>query len=241
MKLSKRGAMALLAEEAIVLHAYLCSAERWTIGAGHTADAGPPVPKRGMTITLEQALELFRKDVVSYEQDVMRAIKVPLAQHQFDALVLLHYNTGAIATGSVDDKLNRGDTAAALATWAQYIKGGAGLPARRAREIAMFKSAKYFERAILVEEADGRKRNVMPSSLPWPDQAPAPQPKPVTPVSPAPAPVPLPRPETPPAATPAPLPREEPEPPKPGASIAAWVMGAAATLIAALAAWIMKG
>lgn len=56
-------------------------------------------------------------------------------------------------------------------------------------------------------------------------------PKPVAPVPVPPAPTPPPTPEPPPPATPA----------NPGASIAGWVLGAAAALIAALAAWIMKG
>ena len=57
--------------------------------------------------------------------------------------------------------------------------------------------------------------------------------QPVEPAPPPPAPIPPPTPESPPAATPAPA--------RPGADLAAWVLGAAAALIAALAAWIMKG
>lgn len=55
--------------------------------------------------------------------------------------------------------------------------------------------------------------------------------QPVAPVPPAPAPIPPVTPETPPASTPA----------AQGASLAGWIMGAAAALIAALAAWMMKG
>lgn len=198
MKLSRKGAMALLAEEGIVLHAYQCSAGEWTIGAGHTAKAGPPAPKEGMTITLDEALALFRRDIGPFEAGVARAIRIPLAQHQFDALVLFHYNTGAISTGSVDDKLNAGNVAAAIATWRQYVKAGGntvpGLQARRAREIGMFEHGEYFERAILLEEADGRRRNVMPSSLPWPGDPPPPPdiPKPEPPPAPVPQPAPQP-------------------------------------------------
>lgn len=57
--------------------------------------------------------------------------------------------------------------------------------------------------------------------------------QPVEPVKRTPAPIPPPTPESPPAATPAPA--------RPGADLAAWVLGAAAALIAALAAWVMKG
>lgn len=170
--------MALLAEEGIVLRAYQCSAGVWTIGAGHTAQAGPPVPKKGMTISLEEAMLLFRRDLEPYERQVLRAVKVPLKQHEFDALVLFHFNTGAIHSGSVDDKLNRGDVEGAMATFRQYVKAGGktstGLKNRRAREEAMFRRGEYFERAILLEDMNGRRRNVMPASLPWPDNAPPP-------------------------------------------------------------------
>lgn len=57
--------------------------------------------------------------------------------------------------------------------------------------------------------------------------------QPVAPIAPVPAPSPPPAPESPPAATPAPA--------RPGSGLAAWVLGAAAALIAALAAWVMKG
>jgi lysozyme len=195
MKLSRKGAMALLAEEGIVLRAYQCSADVWTIGAGHTAAAGPPEPKKGMTITLEEALMLFRRDVEPFETQVLRAIKVPLKQHEFDALVLFHFNTGAIRSGSVDDKLNRGDRKGAMATFNQYVnvdgQRNIGLVNRRARETAMFERAEYFERAIMLEDLHGRRRNVMPASLPWPDDIPPPpdvEPPPMAPRAPAPAP-----------------------------------------------------
>lgn len=57
--------------------------------------------------------------------------------------------------------------------------------------------------------------------------------QPVAPIAPVPAPSPPPAPESPPAAPAAPA--------RPGSDLAAWVLGAAAALIAALAAWMMKG
>ena len=116
MKLSRKGALALMAEEAISLGAYQDSAKVWTIGIGHTAYAGEPKPKAGLRLSLDQCVALFLRDVAKYEARVAAAITVPLKQHEFDALVLFDYNTGAISSGSVDDKLNRGDVTAALAT-----------------------------------------------------------------------------------------------------------------------------
>jgi GH24 family phage-related lysozyme (muramidase) len=184
MKLSRKGAEALLAEEGIVLSSYRDIKGVLTIGAGHTAEAGMPIPTPGLKISLEEALALFVKDVAKFERRIDQAIAVPLKQHEFDALVLFDYNTGAIFKGSVDDKLNLGEVDRAVATIAQYdkisIKGklepSEALKARRAREIQMFRKGEYFNRAIAVYDVfPGQARAMMPASLPWPDGlAPAP-------------------------------------------------------------------
>lgn len=177
MRTSRNGMAFILAEEAIVLSAYLDSAKVWTIGAGHTAAAGPPAPKAGMTITLPEALDLFARDLARFEAGVLKAVKVPLKQHEFDALVSFHYNTGAISTGSVDDRLNRGDRSGAMAVLEQYSKAGGkvltGLVERRRRERALFERGDYGSRAIAVyDRYPGTARRVMPDALPWPAEAP---------------------------------------------------------------------
>jgi hypothetical protein len=55
-------------------------------------------------------------DLAKFERRVAAAVKRALRQHEFDALVSFDFNTGAIASGTVDDKLARGDIEAALAT-----------------------------------------------------------------------------------------------------------------------------
>ena len=47
MKLSRRGVLALMAEEAVSLGAYRDGGGVWTIGVGHTAFAGAPKPVKG--------------------------------------------------------------------------------------------------------------------------------------------------------------------------------------------------
>jgi lysozyme len=66
----------------------------WTFGVGHTAAAGAPDPgrlPRGMPIDLDagirEALRLIRADLARYEAEVLRAVAVPLAPHESDALV----------------------------------------------------------------------------------------------------------------------------------------------------------
>lgn len=116
MKTSPEGIFALVLHEGIVPGPYRDSVNVWTYGVGHTAAAGQPIPhlmRRGMPRDMDEALrdvfKVFREDLLRYEADVNRAIKVPLAQHEFDAAVSFHYNTGAIGRASWVKKLNGGD------------------------------------------------------------------------------------------------------------------------------------
>jgi lysozyme len=89
------GLAALIGREARRLTAYLDSVGVWTIGIGHTAAAGAPIPYRGLTITREECDAIFARDIIQYEDAVRRAVKVPLADHQFDSLSSICYNIGS--------------------------------------------------------------------------------------------------------------------------------------------------
>lgn len=198
MKTSRNGVLFIMAEEAIVLSSYRDSGGVWTIGSGHTATAGPPVPKPGLEITLEEALTIKARDLGKFEAGVLRAVDmIRLKQHEFDALVSFHYNTGAIQKGSVDDKLEAGRIADAMATLKSYRKDNgkviAGLEARRAREAALFQTGDYALRPIrLYQTYPGKFRLLSPADIAWPAeprvQPPSPvPPPPVPPKPPAPA------------------------------------------------------
>jgi lysozyme len=116
MKTSLTGILAIINEEALVLSTYRDSAGVLTIGVGHTAMAGGMAPKPGGRITIEQAIALFAADLAKFERRVAASLKRTLAPHEFDALVSFDFNTGAIAGGTVDDKLDKGDIDGALAT-----------------------------------------------------------------------------------------------------------------------------
>jgi len=129
MKLSDAGIYALALHEGIVPGPYLDSVKVWTYGIGHTSAAGAPHPAtmaRGMPADLDaeirEVIQLFKQDAAKYEADVARAVKVPLKQHQFDALVSFHYNTGAIGRASLVKKLNAGDYAGAGAGFMAWLK-----------------------------------------------------------------------------------------------------------------------
>lgn len=46
-------------------------------------------------ITLDEAKTLFDNDLIKYEEEVAKTIKVNISQNQFDVLVIFCYNIGA--------------------------------------------------------------------------------------------------------------------------------------------------
>lgn len=121
--MSTEGLIALIGHEGIVLSRYKDSVGVWTIGVGHTAAAGGlnPATFTG-TLTITQAIELLRTDIAKYEKAVDAAVKVPLKQYEFDALVSFHYNTGAIDRAELTKSLNGGMKAKAGQQFLNYLK-----------------------------------------------------------------------------------------------------------------------
>ena len=85
---------------------------------------------------IREALRLFRADLARYEAEVLRAVTVPLAPHEFDALVSFHYNTGAIARAALTERLNAGDRAGAGAAFMNWVRPPACAPAARPSAIS---------------------------------------------------------------------------------------------------------
>ena len=156
MKTSDRGLEALIAEEGEVLRAYRDVVGVITIGVGLTAKSGVIVPKMGMTITREESRRLLRLALSrTYEPEVEIAMSIAdggnvtrPAQHEFDAGVSFHFNTGAIArAGWVKlwkQKAGRLRVCAAMLEWSKA--GGKVLPAlkaRRTRECALLVDGVY--------------------------------------------------------------------------------------------------
>lgn len=143
MKMSTEGLMALIGHEGVVLSRYKDSVGVWTIGVGHTAAAGYPDPRSYVgSLTVGEALGLLRQDITKYEAGVNAAVKVPLKQHEFDALVSFHYNTGAIGKASFVKKLNAGDRAGALKGIMDWRKPPE-IIGRRTAERDLFKTGIY--------------------------------------------------------------------------------------------------
>ncbi|MDM4091613.1 lysozyme [Klebsiella oxytoca] len=118
----------------------------WTIGYGWTYPVdGKPI-KQGMKIDQATADGLLKTGLVSYENDVLKLVKVKLTQNQFDALVSFAYNVGsrALSTSTLLKKLNAGDIKGAADEFLRWNKAGGkempGLTKRRKAERDVFLS-----------------------------------------------------------------------------------------------------
>lgn len=110
------------------------------IGYGHSnRSEKPPYVTPDLRITTEEALQILASDLVDYENRVKKMVKVPLYQHEFDALVSLAYNWGP-------GNLERSQTMAVLNS-GDYAKTG-----RMIREILPSED-KYYYKGIV------RRRN----------------------------------------------------------------------------------
>jgi lysozyme len=204
MRTSDRGLLALIRHEGVVPGPYLDVKGVWTFGIGHTAAAGPPDPAampRGMPADLAagicEAFRAFRVDLACYEDEVLRAVKVALEPHEFDALVSFHYNTGGIARATLTKALNAADRAAAADAFMNWLKPAALRP-RREAERDLFRHGRYQTGTLPVWAVDAGGRVdfskplrrltetealalLRPAATPVPRPAPAPGPGRVSP------------------------------------------------------------
>lgn len=146
MKTSAAGRKALAQREGNKLTAYLDSVNVLTIGVGHTSRAGPPKVTKGMKITAAESDEILSRDLATFEKAVNDAVKVPLSQNEFDALVSLAFNIGggAFKKSTLVRKLNAGDRSGAADAFRSWNKAGGkalkGLTTRREAERKQFLS-----------------------------------------------------------------------------------------------------
>ena len=152
MKLSNRGLDLIKNFEGLRLYAYkpVSTEKYWTIGYGHYGED----VKEGQKITIEEAEELLRQDMMRFELYVNSYCDyLNLNQNQFDALVSFTYNCGY---GNLQDltrnkTLNKEAIANRLLLYTHA--GGkelAGLVKRRKMEKELFEEpmkeeVKYFD------------------------------------------------------------------------------------------------
>lgn len=136
--------------ESFFPRAYQDAVGVWTIGWGHTGLTHQDGTVRpGRVITREEGERLLAHDMRQFEGDVSSLVKVPLAQHEFDALVSFAFNLGAgnLKSSTLLRKLNAGDLAGAAAEFLKWDKAGGkvlrGLTRRRNAEAAMFRGGDW--------------------------------------------------------------------------------------------------
>lgn len=140
MNISERGVRMIRNFEGCRLTAYPDVGGVWTIGVGHT---GAGIVE-GLTWTQDQADAQLHADLQHFVDVVRTAVKVQVTQPQFDSLVSLCFNIGAVAfaVSTLVRKLNAGDVRGAACQFAVWHNaGGVYQPAlllRRAAELYYF-------------------------------------------------------------------------------------------------------
>jgi lysozyme len=137
--------------EGFVDHWYPDPAHGWKVPTccfGHTDAAGEPkyANTKTKTFTKAEGRLILERDLAQYAAAVRAAVKVPLNDNQFGALVSFTYNLGAknLNKSTLLKKLNAGDYDAAAKEFGRWTRAGGkvlpGLVRRRAAEADLFRS-----------------------------------------------------------------------------------------------------
>jgi lysozyme len=158
MKVSQKCIEQIKKDEGVRNKPYQCPALLWTVGVGHVIDPNhakvPMADRKALPIpagwdrilTSIEIDDILRTDLNRFEAGVLRLIKVPLTQGQFDALVSFSFNVGLgnLQNSTLRMKVNRGEYEAAAEQFLVWTKAGGkvlkGLVIRRTHEKEMFES-----------------------------------------------------------------------------------------------------
>ncbi len=158
MKVSQKCIEQIKKDEGVRNKPYQCPALLWTVGVGHVIDPNhakvPMADRKALPIpagwdrvlSADEIDEILRTDLNRFEQGVLRLIKVPLTQGQFDALVSFSFNVGLgnLQNSTLRMKVNRSEFEAAAEQFLVWTKAGGkvlpGLVKRRTHEKEMFES-----------------------------------------------------------------------------------------------------
>lgn len=150
MTISQNGLDLIKSFEGLRLTAYTATEEErlkniWTIGYGNTYYPDGKKVKQGDTLSsASEAAGLLRAAVKDFERGVNEAIKVPMTQNQFDAMVSLAYNigVGAFKKSTLVANMNKINTISVANEFPKWNKAGGkvltGLMRRRAAERELF-------------------------------------------------------------------------------------------------------
>lgn len=157
MKLGPKGKRLIQSWETLVLFTY-DDAKRpkpytggkvtgtLTIGYGHTAAAGAPIPEAGMKISKAEAERIFDRDIEAVVRKVNELVTREVSQEQFDALVSFQFNTGGLGRSTLLKKVNAGLFDQVPAEFMKWVndngKVSPGLINRRRAEVALWRQLK---------------------------------------------------------------------------------------------------
>lgn len=122
---------------------YVCPGGVLTIGWGHTNHHGRRFDQTARW-TQQECDAAFTEDMEGFASQVAALVKVPLKQHQFDALVSFAYNVGIgnLKISTLLRKLNAGDYDGAALEFHKWNRSKSkvlpGLVRRRAAEALLF-------------------------------------------------------------------------------------------------------
>lgn len=142
----------------VKLDPYLDPVGIWTIGWGHAIWVGNDFLRGAENrararalypggITIAQAEDLLRADLMDTCRDVQSVVRVPLTDNQFAALVSFTFNlgTGNLRKSTLLRLVNAGDFAGAAGEFQKWNKAGGrvlkGLTLRRKAEADLFRRA----------------------------------------------------------------------------------------------------
>ena len=145
-KLSQKGLELIKSFEGLSLKPYVCAGGINTIGYGNTYYTnGKKVTLQDKPITKEQAEELLKHSLSTYEKAVDSFCRDDISQNQFDALVCFCYNvgTGALQKSTLIKKVNANPKDATIADeFMNWNKANgralAGLTRRRQAESILY-------------------------------------------------------------------------------------------------------
>jgi lysozyme len=169
MKLSQNGVDFIKHFEGFSSDRYKCLSGFTAIGYGHNILEHE---KDLVHVTEEEATELLKKDASIAENCVLSKVKVPLEQHQFDALVSFSYNVGIgnFSNSTLLKLLNKGDYAGAADEFLKWVfvkkVKTKGLEKRRESERNLFLTGNYnlnqnspVETSCELAENDSKKKD----------------------------------------------------------------------------------
>jgi lysozyme len=147
MHMTEEGLALIRRFEGFRAEAYRCPAGVWTIGYGHTSQAGPPKVRAGMVVSEAEARAILATDAAVFADGVRAALTREVSPEQFSALVSFAFNVGvgAFRRSSVLKAVNEGRIEAVPERLKLWVKADGrrleGLVRRREAEAELFATA----------------------------------------------------------------------------------------------------